>query len=355
MALQTVSKALTKKCSSLKKPNCARMSSCEWNEKYGCVEKIASLISKTEIDIPDLSFKYSKQLTKYNINSMIEEEYGVKLIDELKKFFNTNVSFLLPVGGGAYGNVYTLRVKNHVYIAKIIRLYSGYTKKDAQYEYFINQILYIDSKRYRRKNEEGKGFRISRPIGLFFFAHSDKKHRYCVIISKPKKYTLANGFFGTILQNRMPEELVIKIVDFINKIIVHFCEIPLTHDDLHIDNIGMTKDSKGEYHPVIIDFGLSILGICDPLIEILAFVRSIHYYKKLIDKNNYRILMREFNKNWQRKYNIDFEMENVVEQMFYKLFETLNQKRELVLETFDVNDIQILQKRINDKNFKLDL
>lgn len=278
-----------------------------------------------------------------NINSKMKNKYGPDLIKKIQNLYALDeiVVFNKKLGTGAYGDTYIATVGTNRIIVKIQKVDKYYnTIRDIENEYRIHQH-FADKKMF-----------VPQPYFLIPFKY--KNNNYFSLGMQIDKFAVGAGMFDKLLETKPTREFLDYVIYALDKTITALCRNQLIHGDLHWGNIGFQTVASNPYDdidvipiydsngrivsgvaPLLIDFGLSSKGKCNPDLEIAQLLRTLspkympkvdsktrdYLYVKLIDMlekyGKYDLPLKQLRVIKPRRQEFDY---------FDKLYEQLHKK-----------------------------
>jgi len=181
-------------------------------------------------------------------------------------------------------------------------------------EYVLKKQLVKDIKHIENEEKMHKMFSKHKLSPSFYdsitIKEGKKNYAYCLM-------ERVDGVVEQLITPHTTEKQLLSIATALFELIDKMCKYKLIHGDLHSGNIGYIVDTnKQRLHMKLIDFGWSSRGKCNPQLELLQFLRTLHMttYKppKELSRIEKKYAKESFNKN------IEF-----LEQIIYKIYTTI--------------------------------
>lgn len=206
-------------------------------------------------------------------------EYGVDIFKQYPR-----MKLLRKLDSGTFGDIYSIKFQNQVYIIKLEIRKHLYTEE--QFRKKIRNEVRIQQRLSRASNKI---------YALHVYDHNIYKYMdtvYSVILMERMRegfqYTLGDLLNIPNLPKNIYEILYTKL----NELIRVLCKLNIIHGDMHLNNIFITYIPDDYSRPAniadwksrqirigLIDFGYSAIARCNIEIELLALLKSIYNYK----------------------------------------------------------------------------
>jgi hypothetical protein len=275
---------------------------------------------------------------KGNINAIVQKRWGRHLFERIAMALNEpidSIVFIKALKQGGFGCPYVVNIKDKNMMILKIEDYPKQNKtiSDMKFEYYMHEMFY--------KNKTG----APRPFFSADFVNARNKPSF-VMGMKLDTYATTFGTFDKLLETKEEDYILNYICDSIKTIMERMCSANLVHGDLHWGNIGFQNVSKqsqtalAKYNilkpktdtyflvsPLVIDFGWSSPGPCNPMLELVQLLRTSYPRYGPMNRYNQLYLYNHCIRPLWQKYSGQYLPDvlpslNSVERLYDELVET---------------------------------
>lgn len=243
----------------------------------------------------------------------LQEEYSDKITDTVfhifKEQFYPSLRVIRLVGEGVNGSVYEVHDNKHgTYVIKVGYIGSTNTRKERN---ALAEMKSLDVHEYKMHLLFQQRLRAGWTPKVFYH------HQFLCgqkLYSATGMSIVQLGMMEDRLAIRQTNEDILNIVQHVRMLLQEMCANNLVHGDLHWGNIGIAIATNPRHsvtlegvrvHPVLIDFGWSSEGPCNPTLEIMQLMSCL-YGEPILEVNRKRLipLLYALLKEFEPKQNI---------------------------------------------------